>query len=109
MSAMSSDRERPYGLAPQARTDLENIWRYTAETWSIKQADKYLRELTAVFKLIGSIPMMARERKEFSPPVHTHVHDRHLIVYVIDDSKVEIVRFLGGRQDWMSILNDAEP
>ncbi len=64
---MSSDRELPYGLAPQARADLENIWRYTAETWSIKQADKYIRELTSVFRLIGSMPMMARERKFHRP------------------------------------------
>lgn len=106
---MSSDKVLDYILAPKARADLEHIWRYTAEIWSVKQADKYVRELANAFKLIGSMPLMARERKEFTPPVRIHIHERLLIVYLAKDHHVEILRVLGGRQDWMSILNDAEP
>ncbi len=30
-----------YRLSPLARTDLEDIWRYTFENWSLEQADRY--------------------------------------------------------------------
>ncbi|WP_205943940.1 type II toxin-antitoxin system RelE/ParE family toxin [Pedobacter xixiisoli] len=30
-----------YRISEQAASDLEDIWLYTFETWSIKQADKY--------------------------------------------------------------------
>lgn len=105
---MSSAKGR-YSLAPQALGDMEQVWRYTAETWSIKQADKYVRELSHAFGLIASMPMMARERNEFTPPVRIHTHEKHLIVYVIGKGGIEILRVLGGRQDWIAILNDAEP
>ena len=39
-------------------------------------------------------------------PIHTH--DRHLIVYAITDNDVLILRVLGGRQDWLTILNAAD-
>lgn len=66
-SGMSSDKVAQYSLTPRARDDLENIWRYSAENWSTGQADKYIRELTGVFGLISSMPLMARERTEFAP------------------------------------------
>lgn len=97
-----------YGLTPLAEADLEEIWRYTAETWSVQQADKYILTLSQIFGLIGMMPMMGREHTEFSPPVRIHVHERHIIVYS-PAAPVEIVRVLGARQDWLTILNDAEP
>jgi len=55
------------------------------------------------------MPLIARERTEFSPPLRIHVHGTHLVVYVSDGKAVDILRVLGGRQDWVSILNAAEP
>jgi toxin ParE1/3/4 len=52
--------------------------------------------------------MLARERTEFDPPVRIHTHERHLIVYGLADDGVVILRLLGGRQDWVSILRDAD-
>ena len=31
-----------FKLSKQAELDLENIWLYTFETWSLQQADYYL-------------------------------------------------------------------
>jgi len=36
-------------LTPQTDRDLEDIWRYTAETWSLRQADLYIDEIEALF------------------------------------------------------------
>lgn len=105
----SSKRTAAYGLTPAAEADLEGIWRYTAESWSVRQADEYIGGLVKSFALIASMPTMARERAEFDPPVRIHVHDRHLIVYVLEGEGVAILRVLGGRQDWVAILNATEP
>lgn len=105
---MSFDETRSYRLAPRALDDLEEIWRYTAETWSVTLADRYADDLTRVFETIAALPTLARERTEFEPPVHIHVHESHLIVYVLTDDNVVILRLLGGRQDWISILKAAD-
>lgn len=103
---MSFDEARPYRLTPRALDDLEEIWRYTAETWSVGQADRFTDDLARVFETLAALPSLARERPEFDPPVRIHTHERHLIVYVVaEDDQVDIVRLLGGRQDWMAILN----
>ena len=105
---MSFDEARSYRLTPRALDDLEFIWRHTAETWSVNRADAYTDELTRVFETLAAFPILARERKEFNPPVRIHVHESHLIIYLFTDKEVVIVRLLGGRQDWYSILKAAE-
>lgn len=32
-------------LSPAARADLDEIWEYTAERWSIDQAERYIRAI----------------------------------------------------------------
>jgi toxin ParE1/3/4 len=40
--------------------------------------------------------------------VRIHLHEGRLIVYRIADDHVAILRLLGGRQDWVSILKSAD-
>ncbi len=105
---MSSGDARSYRLAPRALDDLDDIWRYSAEKWSIAQADRYIDELVRMFETIAAMPELARERKEFTPPVRIHAHESHLIIYTIAEDHVAILRLLGGRQDWVSILKAAD-
>lgn len=105
---MSSGEPRQYRLAPRALDDLDGIWRYSAETWSIEQADQYVDELVRMLESIAAMPSMARERGEFTPAVRIHAHEGHLIVYTIAEDHVVVLRLLGGRQDWMSILKAAD-
>lgn len=105
---MSSVEGWPYRLTARALEDLDEIWRYWAETWSITQADRYIDELVRAFEAIAAFPSLGRERPEFSPPVRIHVHLDQLIVYVLSDGHVDILRLLGGRQNWVAILRAAE-
>ena len=102
---MPSARPTHYRLTPQAISDLESIWTYTAETWSVEQAEAYIDELTHIFELIVATPEMAREYHEFSLPVRIHSHRSHVIIYMMKGDHVVIVRVLGGRQDWRAILS----
>jgi len=106
---MSSNRLTHYRLSPKALIDLDDIWRYTAETWSLDQADRYIDALVSTFETIVSMPTLAPERAEFTPPVRIHVHEEQVIVYTINRDHIVISRLLGGRQDWRSILKILDP
>lgn len=97
-----------YKLTPQALDDLDTIWRYSAETWSLEQADRYIDGLTKSFETIVAMPAMARERKEFDPPVRIQPQEGHIIVYTIEDDHILIARVLGDSQNWQAILNSID-
>jgi toxin ParE1/3/4 len=105
---MSSRKPGDYRLAPRALGDLEDCWQFSAETRSIEQADRYIDDLVRTFEMIASLPTLAPERREFTPPVRIHAHESHLIVYTIAEDHVAILRLLGGRQDWLAILKAAD-
>lgn len=96
--------EISYRLTPKALTDLEDIWLYTSAQWSVEQADAYVDELERIFTTLAAMPGIARERHEFSPPVRIHPHRQHLIVYRVEQDAIEIIRVLGGAQDWIAIF-----
>jgi len=105
---MSSNKPTHYSLSPRALDDLDDVWRYTAENWTLDQADSYIDGLVRMFDAIVAMPEIARERPEFSPPVHIHSHQSHLIVYLVKRDQVVILRVLGGRQNWQEILRATE-
>ena len=65
-----------YRLTPQAQADLVGIWRYSADTWSVDQADAYLRDLDQKLRDLCRAPTVARERTEITPPVRLLPHGR---------------------------------
>jgi len=101
---MTRVRLAEFRLTPAAQADLEEIWLYTAHTWSPEQAERYTDALEETFKRLLAMPEMARERREFTPPVRIHPSGEHLVIYRIEADYLEIVRILGGRQDWLAIL-----
>lgn len=105
---MASDSSLPYRLTPAARADVAAILSYTAETWSYALADRYADELSQVFDMIARMPSLGRAASGFNPPVRIHVHRSHLIIYRIADDHVAILRLLGGRQNWLTILRASD-
>lgn len=93
-----------YRLTPAAQNDLENIWLYTAQEWSVLQADRYADILEDTFERLLFMPEIAHERSEFDPPVRIHPSAEHLIVYKIEDDHLDTLRILGSGQDWQAIL-----
>jgi toxin ParE1/3/4 len=39
--------------------------------------------LAQLFETIATMPTLARERAEFTPPVRVHRHEAHVIVYTV--------------------------
>ena len=101
---MESDSPTTYRLTPAAQSDLEDIWLYTAQRWSVAQADRYTDILEDTLERLVFMPQMARERVEFEPPVRIHPSAEHLIVYRIEQDRLVVLRVLGAGQDWQAIL-----
>ncbi len=91
-------------LTPAAERDLTEIWDHSARTWSVDQAEAYLRGLSQLFDTLASQPEMARERTEFRPPVRLHPHRSHLVVYRIAEGHIAILRVLHARRNWRALL-----
>ncbi|MFG1342501.1 type II toxin-antitoxin system RelE/ParE family toxin [Xanthobacter autotrophicus] len=82
-------------LTQRAERDLKDIYRYTAGMFGHRQAESYLRELDAVFELIGDYPAIGRL---YEGKTHQFVHGRHIILYRVIDAAVVIGRIFHGAQ-----------
>lgn len=101
---MLSARPDHYRLSPKSLDDLDDIWRYTAEFWSVDQADNYIDDLANALETLVGMPSLGREYTEFNPPVRILIHNQHLVVYMVNIDHISVLRFLGGRQNWRAIL-----
>ena len=82
-----------------AQSDIRGIARYTQNEWGAAQRRAYLDELNAKFETLSQTPTIAAERQDFDPPVRIHHHEKHLIVYIIEDAGILIIRVLHQSMD----------
>ena len=87
-------------VQPQARLDLEDIFKYTTQTWSKFLAVKYQKELFDYMNLLCELPTMGRiypfghkEFRKFSA-------NKHIIFYRIENQQIIVVRILHSRMDY---------
>lgn len=95
---------RKVQLRPAARSDLDDIWAYTVETWSEDQAIAYLTGLGEALERLAQFPEVSRLRKEFAPPVRVHAYEKHIIIYLEKDSSLDVIRVLHSRSNWIGLL-----
>lgn len=82
-------------ITQRAEADLKDIFRYTVQTFGMRQAEKYLRELDAVFELIGDHPEIGRL---YEGRTRHFLHGKHIILYRILAGEVVIGRIFHGAQ-----------
>jgi Plasmid stabilization system protein len=105
---MSDKEVSTYLLTPEAEKDLEDIWLYSYETWSEHQANRYIEILEDTFVRLSYMPEQARELLDFDPPVRIFPSAKHIIIYRIAGRAIVIIRVLGARQDWITILHSLD-
>lgn len=88
-----------FRVSNAAVADLEGIARYTQETWGVEQRRSYLNSVNKQFEVLSKRPRIAPERTDFNSPVRVYHHEKHLIIYVIDDAGILILRVLHERMD----------
>lgn len=89
-----------------ALNDLEQIWDYTLETWSEKQAEKYYRLIIDTCAKIAAKPQIGKDYSEIYPELKGKLSFMHIIFYrEMEDKSIEITRILHKKMDiknkWM--------
>jgi len=80
-----------YKLTIRAECDLKDIWLYTAETWSDKQADTYIVLLEQRFDALVATPLIGVARPDIGQGYRCLLEGKYLIFYRIKDNVIEIL------------------
>ena len=90
-------------LRRKAIDDLNDIWDYTFEKWSEKQADKYYSIIKLACNAIGENPDLGKEYDGVSKNLLGLKSGKHIIFYqVISDDRIEVIRILHEQMDLKS-------
>ena len=89
----------PFFISKKAVSDLEEIWLYAIEKWSIEQADRYYNlifdEINYICKNISAGKSMEHVRKGY----RASKVKSHLIFYRVINNTIEVIRILHERMD----------
>jgi toxin ParE1/3/4 len=97
-----------FKISNEAQIDLEKIWLYTLETWSIEQADRYYNIILDEIEFIAENP---NDGKDYNSVRKGYLRSKvksHFIFYKINtkENLVEIIRILHQQMDIENRLND---
>ncbi len=96
-----------YKLTNKAVEDLTNIWDYTFDKWSEKQADKYYEMLLENCRNIADDPKIGKKYEGVKNELLGLKVNRHIIFYrQLDNKQIEITRILHGRMDLENRINE---
>lgn len=96
----------PYVISKKAISDLEDIWLYTAEKWSVVQADRYYHLIFDEIGFICKNSNVGRSMEHVRAGYRVSKVKSHLIFYRVVNSTVEIIRILHERMDVENHLGD---
>jgi len=86
-------------LTPMAREDLEEIWSYTATTWSVEQAERYTNQIIDAFDALATTPDRAVDVGDLRDGYFRWSISRHYIFFRELDDAFEVVRILHQSRD----------
>ena len=89
-----------YIINEKALDDINKIWIYTAETWSIEQADRYYNLIFDEIEFIVENFKLARDFGETRKSYKYSKVKSHLIFFKKDkNNEIEVIRVLYERMD----------
>ena len=92
-------KKLPFVISKKAVSDLEEIWLYTVEKWSMEQADRYYNlivdEINYICKNSNAGKSMDHVRKGY----RASKVKSHLIFYRVLHDTIEVIRILHERMD----------
>lgn len=97
-----------FKISNEAQKDLENIWLYTFETWSIEQADRYVELIIDEIEYLAKNPTSGKDYSNLRKGYFRSTVKSHLIFYRINQKEelIEIIRILHQQMDIENRLND---
>ncbi len=89
-----------YIISEKALEDINNIWIYTAENWSVEQADRYYNLIIDEIEYIVENLSMARDFGKIRKSYKYSKVKSHLIFFKKNKTnKIEVVRVLHERMN----------
>lgn len=90
-----------YNVSNVATADLENIWLYTFENWSIELADRYLQLILDEFYYLSKDPYSGKDRSDIRVVYRSSKVKSHFIFYTIEvhSAHIKIERVLHESMD----------
>lgn len=89
-----------YRLTNEAVKDLEEIWSYTKQKWSLEQADRYYNLIIDEIEFVSSNPLLGRSIDHVKEGFRSTKVKSHLVFYKQHkDDTILIVRILHQNMD----------
>jgi toxin ParE1/3/4 len=90
-----------FTIRKEAEKDLENIWLYTFENWSIEQADKYLNLIFDEIDYLCLKPNSGLDYGNLRNGYWRSKVNSHFVFYKINEkqNEIEIIRILHEMMD----------
>ena len=97
-----------FKISNEAQNDLENIWLYTFETWSVEQADRYYNLILDEIEYLAENPDVGKDYSHVRRGYLRSKVKSHFIFYKINkkENQIEIIRVLHQQMDVENRLND---
>jgi toxin ParE1/3/4 len=93
-------KKRAYKISNQALFDLEQIWLYTFENWSLEQADRYYNLLINEMEYVGQNPESGKPMNHIKYGYRaSKVKSHHIFYKLSSEADIEIIRILHERMD----------
>ena len=83
-----------FKLSKKALENIENIWLYTVENWSVEQADRYSNLIFDEIEFLTKNPLSGKDYGYVRKNYHCSRVQSHLIFYriITNKNEVEIIR-----------------
>lgn len=86
-------------LHENAIADLEDIWLYTLETWSLEQADRYYDLLIKEIDFLSKKPKSGKNLSSLRPGYYSSKVKSHFIFYKFSATELDVIRILHESMD----------
>lgn len=96
-----------YKISKEASNDLEKIWLYTIENWSVDQADRYLNLIMDEIEYLSGKPNSGKDFSHIRRGYFRSKVKSHFIFYRISkkEESIEVIRILHQNMDVDTRLN----
>jgi toxin ParE1/3/4 len=88
-----------YRLSPKAQRDLEGIFDYTAEQWSLPQALRYTDLIEATCAKLAKAPLLSQDCSLIRPGYRRRSVEQHAIYFRQTSYGIAIIRILHQKMD----------
>jgi toxin ParE1/3/4 len=93
-------------FSPAAEADIDEIWDYTADNWSIEQADRYVAQIRQACASLSPDGREGRAIPQVREGYRKLAVGSHLAVFRLVDGNIDVVRVLHQRMDISSHLGN---